>query len=402
MRTLELKPDIYYTGVIDSNLRTFDIIMHTEFGTSYNAFLILGSQKTALVESVKARFFDEYLENIECITPVSQIDYIIVNHTEPDHAGCIGRLLDLNKNITVVGSMGAIGFLKQIVNKDFKSITVKENDTLSLGNKTLQFMILPNLHWPDTMYTYIAADKTLFTCDSFGAHYTLDSILRSTLKNEAEYLGAAKYYFDCIISPFRQPFMTAALDRIRDLDIELICTGHGPVLDSHIPQIKALYEEWCKKEVNEKPTVVIAYVSAYGYTKMLADAIIDGITESGEVDAKLFNLENSDYGAVLSEIEKADGLLLGSPTLLGDAVAPVYMLMTSMFKTVYKGKLASAFGSYGWSGEAVNNIIERQKQLKLNTVDGFKVRFMPSENELAAARQFGGTFAASAMRERNK
>jgi flavorubredoxin len=374
--------------------------MHTEFGTSYNAYLIKGSEKTALVESVKARFFDEYLENIEHITPVSQIDYIIVNHTEPDHAGCIGRLLDLNGNITIVGSMGAVGFLKKIVNKDFKSIIVKENDTLSLGNKTLRFMILPNLHWPDTMYTYIPEDKTLFTCDSFGAHYAHDSILRSTVENESEYLGAAKYYFDCIISPFRQPYMTAALDRIRDLDTDLICTGHGPVLDSHITQIKTLYAEWCKKEVNEKPTVVIAYVSAYGYTKMLADAIIEGITESG-VDAKLYNLENSDYGAVLSEIEKADGFLLGSPTLLGDAVAPVYILMTSMYKAVYKGKLASAFGSYGWSGEAVNNIIERQKQIKLNTVEGFKVRFMPNSDELNAARDFGRVFAATVIKQPN-
>lgn len=400
MKTLELKSDIYYTGITDKNLKTFDIIMHTEFGTSYNAYLIKGSEKTALVETVKARFFDKYLENIENITFISQIDYIIVNHTEPDHAGCIGRLLDLNNNITVVGSMGAISFLKQIVNKNFKSITVKENDTLSLGNKKLQFMILPNLHWPDTMYTYIAEDKTIFTCDSFGAHYAHEGILRSTLEDESGYLRAAKYYFDCIIAPFKQPYMTAALDRIRNLDFNLICTGHGPVLDSHISQIIALYEEWCKKRTNEKPTAVIAYVSAYGYTKVLADAIINGITENGEVDAKLYNLETADFGDVLTEIEAADGLLLGSPTILGDAVAPVYILTTSMFKQIYKGKLASAFGSYGWSGEAVNNLIERLNQIKFNTVDGFKARFMPGETDIAAAREFGKVFASKIIQQK--
>lgn len=401
MKTLKLKSDIYYTGVTDRNLKTFDIIMQTEFGTSYNAYVITGSEKTALVDTVKSRFCEEYLKNIENIIPVSKIDYIIVNHTEPDHAGCIGRLLDLNESITVVGSMGAIGFLKQIVNRDFKSITVKENDTISLGNKTLKFMILPNLHWPDTMFTYIPEDKTIFTCDSFGAHYSHDGVLRSTLTDEAGYLKALKYYFDCILAPFKQPYMKAALDRIHGLDFDLICTGHGPVLDSHIPEMIGFYEEWCKKRVNDKPTVVIGYVSAYGYTKILADAIISGITESGELQTKLYNLETADFDEIISEAEAADGLLLGSPTILGDAVAPVYTLTLSMFKQVFKGKPAGAFGSYGWSGEAVNHLTERLNQIKFDTVEGFKVRFMPGDADMAAAREFGKNFASKIMQRKN-
>lgn len=393
MKTMKLKSGIYYIGVNDKNLKTFDIIMHTEYGTSYNAYIVKGSEKTALVETVKANFLEDFLCGIAEHTSVSQIDYIIVNHTEPDHAGCIEHLLELNSNITIVGSMGAINFLKHIVNKSFKSIIVKENDTLSLGDKTLQFMILPNLHWPDTMFTYIAEDKTLFTCDCFGAHYAHEGILRSTLTDESCYSEAVKYYFDCIIAPFKQPFMTAALDRIRSLDFNLICTGHGPVLDINIPQIIDLYEQWCNVHVNEKPTVVVAYVSAYGYTKSLADAIVSGIEDDGITEAKLYDLEKADFGEIMTEIEAAQGLLLGSPTILGDAVAPIYILTTSMFKQVYKGKPASAFGSYGWSGEAVNNIIERLDQIKFDTSEGFKIRLKPDENDINAAREFGKIFA---------
>ncbi len=397
MDILELKNGIYYTGVLDKDLKTFDIIMHTEHGSSYNSYTVIGSEKTALIETVKARFFDEYLKSVERITPVSQIDYIVVNHTEPDHAGSVGRLLEMNPNITIVGSTGAVNFLKQIVNRNFNSITVKENDTLSLGNKTMRFMLLPNLHWPDTMFTYIEEDRILFTCDSFGAHYAHAKILRSKLDDESGYSKSLKYYFDCILAPFKQPYMTDALNRIRELDFDLICTGHGPVLDSHIQQVLQEYEKWCEKRTNKKPTAVIAYVSAYGYTKMLADAIVRGITENNEADAKIFDLEKADFGEVLTEAEIADGLLLGSPTILGDAVAPVYILTTSMFKQNYKGKHASAFGSYGWSGEAVNNIIERLNQIKFNTSEGLRVRFMPDENDLKKAQEFGRAFALKIM-----
>ena len=394
MKTAELKKGIYYTGVTDKDLRTFDIIMETKYGTSYNSYIVKGNEKTALIETAKENFLDEYLENVDKITPLSEINYLVVNHTEPDHSGSIRALLEHNPEMTVVGTPSALMFLKEITNKTFNKLSVKEGDSISLGDKTLTFMPLPNLHWPDTMYTYIPEDKTLFTCDSFGAHYAHDGILRSSVTDTEGYLDAAKYYFDCILGPFKQPFMQNALERIKDLDIELIATGHGPVLDSHIEEIIEYYKDWCKPEKNEKKTVIIAYVSAYGYTKLLAEKIHDGLAEDGRLCIKMFDLEKAPKNQVVDEITKADGFLLGSPTILGDALEPVWDVAIALFPPIHSGKLATAFGSYGWSGEAVPNLLERFKQLRLKTIEGMKVRFRPSEEDLEKAKEFGRAFAA--------
>ena len=400
MKTLSLKNDLYWVGILDSQLRVFDIIMRTEYGTTYNSYVIKGSEKTVLVETAKEKFYDEYLQKVTEVTEIADIDYIVVNHTEPDHAGSICRLLELNPGIKIVGTACAIGFLRHIVNKDFDSISVKENDTLSLGNKTLQFMVLPNLHWPDTMYTYIEEDNVLFTCDSFGAHYSHEGVLRSTVTDENGYMHATKYYFDNIIAPFKKPFMIKALDRIKGLDIQMICTGHGPVLDSHIKEIIEKYTEWCRDvNPNQRITVIIPYVSAYGYTKMLAEKITLGIRDSGDIDVRLYDLVVSDPSDVLKEITHADGILLGTPTILGQALKPVWDLTTSMFPSIHGGKLASAFGSYGWSGEGVPHIIERLKQLKFDVIDGIRVRFKPNEDELNEAYQFGLNFGSILLKK---
>lgn len=278
MEILELKKNLYWTGVLDANLRVFDIIMETEFGTSYNSYLLKTSEKTVLFETAKAKFLDGYLKALNKLVDIKDIDYIVVNHTEPDHAGSIEKLIEMNPNIKIIGSQVAIGFLKNIVNREFNGIIVKENETLSLGDKTLRFMSVPNLHWPDTMYTYIEEDKTLVTCDSFGSHYSFDGILLSKLTDNEGYLRALKYYFDCIIGPFKNPFMIKALDRIKDLEIDMICTGHGPVLDCRIDEIMEYYKKWSNvSNPNPRKTVIIPYVSAYGYTRELANKIAEGI-----------------------------------------------------------------------------------------------------------------------------
>ena len=271
------------------------------------------------------------------------------------------------------------------MNEDFYSIPVKNGDELKIGNKTLQFFLLPNLHWPDTMYTYIKEDKTLVTCDSFGSHYAHEGILRSTVTDTEGYLRATKYYFDNILGPFKQPYMTNALELVHSLDIDMICPGHGPVLDSHIPELLAIYAEWCKIPTNEKTTVVIPYVSAYGYTEQLAEKITEGILEAGDIAVKRYDLVTADAAEVAAEIGAADGILFGTPTILQEALKPIWDLTTGMYPPIHGGKLASAFGSYGWSGEGVPHIIARLKQIHLRVVDGFRVRFKPSERELAGS-----------------
>lgn len=392
MNRLELKENLYWIGSLDPKLRVFDIIMFTEFGTTYNSYCIKGSDKTVLIETVKGKFFDEYIEKLNEVTTIENVDYIIVNHTEPDHAGSIEKLIDLNPNITIVGSRTAIDFLKHICNKEFKYLEVKNNDELSLGDKTLKFVDAKFLHWPDSMYTYVVEDKVLFTCDSFGAHYSLDTVLQSTIKNEDDYYKAFTYYYNMILGPFKS-HMLKAIERIESLDIDMVCPGHGPVLDEDPWKIINKTKEYCIEEnTNNNKTVVIPYVSAYGYTEELAFSIKKGIEEAG-VTVKMYDLVTADIDEVMNEIYWADGLMLGSPTILGDALEPIWGILTRMFSVIHKGKIVSAFGSYGWSGEAVPNIIERLKQLKMKTYkEGFKVRFKPSDDQLSEAEKFGKGF----------
>ena len=401
METLELKKNLYWTGIKDKDLRVFDIIMETEFGTTYNSYLIKGSEKTALFETAKFKFFDTYLEELEQLVDINKIDYIIVDHTEPDHAGSVEKLIEMNPNIKIVGTAVAISFLKNIVNRDFYSIAVKENDTLSLGDKTLHFMILPNLHWPDTMYTYIAEDKVLVTCDSFGSHYTFDGVLRSQVTDEDGYMRALKYYFDNIIGPFK-PYMLKALNRIENLDIDMICTGHGPVLECNIQEIMDTYRQWSTViNPNQQKTVVIPYVSAYGYTAEIAEEIAKGIRESGKIDVHLHDMVTSDKDEVLADIGFADGILFGTPTIVGEALKPIWDLTTSMFACTHGGKLASAFGSFGWSGEGVSHIVERLKQLRMKVVDGLKIKFKPGKNDLIEAYDYGYDFGCVLLDKEN-
>jgi flavorubredoxin/NADPH-dependent 2,4-dienoyl-CoA reductase/sulfur reductase-like enzyme len=402
MNTLELKKNFYWTGVLDPDLKVFDIVMETEFGTSYNSYLLKTSEKTVLFETAKAKFLDGYLEALKKLVNISDIDYIVVNHTEPDHAGSIEKLIEMNPNIKIVGTGVAIGFLKNIVNHDFYSIAVKENDTLDLGDKTLRFMALPNLHWPDTMYTYIEEDKTLVTCDSFGSHYSFDGILLSKVTDNEGYMRANKYYFDNIIGPFKQPFMVKALSRIKDLDIDMICTGHGPVIDCRVDEIIEYNAKWCEVvNPNPRKTVIIPYVSAYGYTKELAGEIAKGIKASGDIDVRDYDLLEEDKNKVLEELGYADGILFGTPTIVGEALEPIWNLTTSIFARTHGGKLASAFGSYGWSGEGVPHIIERLKQLNMKVVDGLRIKFKPSDSDLSEAYDYGYNFGCILQNKEN-
>lgn len=401
MKSLKLRENFYWVGIEDPGLRVFDIIMYTEYGTTYNSYVLKAGDKTILFETAKAKYFDDYLDKLKEITDISSIDYLVVDHTEPDHAGSVERLLDLNPHLKIVATGCAIGFLKEIVNRDFVSIPVKDNQTMTIGNKTLRFLIVPNLHWPDTMYTYIEEDQILVTCDSFGSHYSFPDVLVSKVTDHDAYMKATKYYFDCIIGPFK-PYMLKALDRVRQLDLSMICTGHGPVLDSGIPFLLDTYEEWCTVvNPNQKKTVVIPYVSAYGYTGQLAEKIAEGIRDSGEIDVRAYDLVTADQSKVLDELGFADGILFGTPTIVGEALKPIWDLTTSIFAGTHGGKLASAFGSYGWSGEGVPHILERLKQLRMRVVDGFTVRFKPSATQLSDAYDYGYNFGCTLLEKEN-
>jgi len=396
MKTKQLKSDLFWVGNQDPELRIFDILMLTEFGTSYNSYVLKGSEKSVVFETSKAKFTEDYLEKLKEIISLDEIDYIILSHTEPDHSGTIETLLDLNPKLKLIGTASAINFMKEICNKDFSNIIVKDGDKLSLGNKTLKFIAAPNLHWPDTMFTYVEEDGILVTCDAFGSHYSLEGVTNDTIPSQEDYQRALRYYFDGIVAPFKS-FVLDALKKVEGLKINMILTGHGPALTENPMAVIEQYREWAtEKNPNSKKTVIIPYVSAYGYTEMLANKISEGIQAYADIDVRLYDLVYAETEKVIDELYWADGILLGTPTMVGEALKPIWDLATSITAKTHGKKIASAFGSYGWSGEGVPHIMERLKQLNMKLYGGgLRIRFKPSEAQLQEAFEFGYGFGAS-------
>lgn len=400
MESLKIKEDVYYVGVQDPNLRVFDIVMRTEYGTTYNAYLIKGNEKTCLIETVKEKFFDEYIADLQKVINLEEIDYLIMNHTEPDHAGSVKKLMDKIPGLTVMGSPTALQFLKEITNTKLKTREVSHGDELELGGKTLQFISAPFLHWPDTMYSYLQEDKILFTCDSFGSHYADPRVFNDLI--EKDFTDAYKYYFDMIMGPFK-PFVLEALEKIKDLEFDMICPGHGPVLRQNLDYYIDLYRQWATPpaaDADGRPKIVMAYVTAYGYTEMIAKGVIEGLEMVTDFNLKQFNLVEEPVSAVLNELVGADGLLIGSPTINGDTLPPIWELLTNLSPIVHADLVAAAFGAYGWSGEAVPNIESRLNALRMKVLPGLRINFKPSEANLEEAFSFGMDFGKTILEKK--
>lgn len=396
-RILEVVPSVKWIGVLDSELETFDIVMKTEFGTTYNSYFIEADKK-AIIETAKETFKDVYIEKIKKVTAPEEVEYIILDHTEPDHSGSLKHLLKIMPNATVVGSGQALNYLQDMIGFPFKSLKVKDGDTLSLGNKTLHFIGAPNLHWPDSIYTYLEEDKLLFTCDSFGAHFCNQEMFDDQVGNYDE---AFKYYFDVILKPYSK-FMIKAIEKISSLEIKAICPGHGPILRSTWKEKVAKSHQYAGEYMSSTSScsnnVLVTYVSAYGYTKRMAETIIKGIHSVGDINVELADIENINLGDLEEKIVKSNAIIMGSPTINQNTLLPVYKMFAVINPIRDKGKLAAAFGSYGWSGEAVGIIEENLRQLKLNLVEeGLPAKFFPTEDKTEKLLEFGKVFGQKVL-----
>ena len=398
-KILKLSDSVNWIGVLDQDIVTFDIVMETIYGTTYNSYFIDAEKKT-VIDTVKETFQDEFIGKINSLTDPSEIEIIVVNHTEPDHSGNVKNLLKLAPKAKVFGSRQAINYLNEIINEPFDAVIVKDQDTVSLGNKTLRFISAPNLHWPDTIYTYLEEEQLLFTCDSFGAHFCNEKMFDDEVGNYDE---AYKYYFDVILKPFSK-FMLKAIEKIETLKIDMICPGHGPILRSNwrstVDKTKDLAEQYLTNSICDENNVLITYVSAYGFTKKMAETIADSIRERIECEIKLVDIENILLGELEEFIVRSNAILIGSPTINQNTVPPIYKLFSLINPIRDKGKKAAAFGSYGWSGEAVKLIENYLRMLKLDVVlEGVSSRFSPSDDEERSIREFGQKFAEKLLAE---
>ncbi len=387
----QLKENIYYVGALNPNLRIFDIIMKTEYGTTYNAYVVKG-EKTALIETVHDKFTKSFLESVEEISSLDKIDYIILNHTEPDHSGSVAKLVSINPEITVVGTTAALKNVANITNMDFKKLAVKTGDKLDLGGGLeFEFIVAPNLHWPDSMFTYLPARKAIFTCDFLGAHYCEPLLTDDLITYPEAYESAFKNYYDAIFSPFKK-FVLDGLDKMKGLDFDMVCNSHGPILKERIKKNMELYREWSTPENTEK-NIAIFYVSAYGYTKSMAEAFEARLSENG-IKTKSYDIIHHPACELKEALEKASGVMFGSPTINRDALKPVWDLISSVDAISNKGKPCMVFGSYGWSGEACPMLEERLKSLGLKIAgESFRVLMKPDGKDFEKIKELADNFA---------
>jgi len=362
---------VYSVGAVDWNRRLFDELIPLPEGTSYNAYLIKNAEKVALIDTVYDKMENELIKNLKELD-VEKIDYVISNHAEGDHSGAIPKILEVYKEAKVVTNQKCKNFLMDMFFiPDYKFITINDRETLSLGSKTLEFIIAPWVHWPETMFTYLKEDKILFTCDFLGSHLAKSGLF---VEDESEVLNAAKRYYAEIMMPFRTS-IKKHLEKIKDFEIKMIAPSHGPVYDKPEFILRA-YSDWVSD--NPKNEVVIVYVSMYGNTEKMVFYLLDKLSERG-INVTPFNLITTDLGKLAMALVNAATIIIASPTVL---VGPHPIIIYGAYLVNIlrpKLKFASIIGSYGWGGKMVEQIKEMLTNIKVEIIEPVMVKGQPTD-----------------------
>jgi len=396
MKPIALAPGVFWIGALDPQLRVFDVILKTANGTTYNAYCVRGETGVAVIDTVKAEFADTFFERLEQVARYDEITVIVLNHLEPDHTGALPELMRRAPNARLIISVKAQTMLKGLLkSEDLAYTPVDTGDTVELGGRTLAFLNTPFLHWPDTQCTYLNEEAMLFSGDVFGCHFCDDRLFNDRV---GDFRFSFEYYYQHIMRPFRE-HVRAGLELIEPLDLRLIAPAHGPILRdaprSYVQRYRQLAAPLLHNESADRAkTLLIFYISSYGNTARMAMAVRDGAEAIDGVRASLYDLQGSEVAPFVDLIEEADGIVFGSPTINGDAVKPIWDLLSSLAVVNVKDKLGAAFGSYGWTGEAVNMLEDRLRGLKLRVpVTGVRVKLIPTEEELQSCRVFGRQLA---------
>ncbi|RYU62031.1 FprA family A-type flavoprotein [Methylolobus aquaticus] len=402
-RPIEISPRVHWIGALDPDIRTFDVILKTANGTSYNAYVVRGSEGVAIVDTVKEEFADDFFARLEAVAAYDEIRAIVINHLEPDHTGALPELMQRAPQARLYISFQAQLMLKALLKRENLEFTpVDTGDRIDLGDRSLEFLHTPYLHWPDTQCTYLREEEILFSGDVFGCHFCDPRLFNDTC---GDFRFSFEYYYAHIMRPFRE-YVLRALALIEPLPLQVIAPAHGPILrdrpTAYVGRYRELAAPRLKREIfpGEK-TLLIFYISSYGNTARMAEAIYAAAQEIEGVRASLYDLTGGETNSFADLLEEADGLVLGSPTINGDAVKPIWDLLSSLTVIDMKGKLGAAFGSFGWSGEAVRMIEDRLRGLKLRVpLQGVRVKLIPTPEEIEECRQFGRALGEELMGRR--
>ena len=373
MAVSELKSGVYSVGAIDWDRRLFDELIPLPDGTTYNAYLIKGSEKIALIDTVDPPKENELFANLKKLD-VNNIDYVIANHAEQDHSGTIPKILKAFPNAKVVTNAKCKGMLMDLLLiPEDRFIVVNDANTLSLGNKTLEFIMAPWVHWPETMLTYLQEDKILFPCDFFGSHLATSDLYA---KDEARVYEAAKRYYAEIMMPFRNN-INKHMEKLKRFEIEIIAPSHGPIHNKPDFILNA-YKNWISDDV--KNEVLIPYVSMHGSTDKMVQFLVDALIKR-EITVIPFNLTKTDIGQLAKALVDAATIVIASPTVLvGPHPAAVYAAYLANALRP-KTKFASIIGSYGWGGKMVDTITGMLGNLKVELISPVIVKGYPKEND---------------------
>jgi anaerobic nitric oxide reductase flavorubredoxin len=392
LSSVKVSDDIYWVGAVDWDVRTFHGFTYsTHRGTTYNSYLIV-DDKIALVDSVYAPFAAEMMARIREVVPPEEIDYVIANHVETDHSGSIAEVLKHAPKAKVVGTARCKQGLSKHYFGDWDFQVVKTGDEIELGKRKLKFIEAPMLHWPDSMFTYIEKDALLMPNDAFGQHIATSKRFNDEVDENSVMVEAGKYYANIL-----WPLSSLVIKKIEEVQkqgikINMIAPSHGVIWRSTPMKIVEAYLRWAKGESEKR--ILVVYDTMWGSTEKMARAIVDGIS-STNVEAKLYRIPSSDRGDIIGDLLEAKGILVGSSTINNGMLPTLAPLLEDLKGLKPRGKIAAAFGSYGWAGGSAKVIEESLRQAGMEIASpSMSVNWVPNKEEIQKCYEFGKSFAA--------
>ena len=380
-----LSSGVYHVGIRDWDRKLFDALIPLPNGTTYNAYLVIGNSKKALIDTANPGFEKELEDKIRRITDPAAIDYVIMNHAEPDHAGSIPYIMSINSSAKLVATAKGAKMAQTYYKvPESRIIIVHDKDSIDLGGKSLQFIEAPMLHWPETMFTYLGEDRTLFPCDFFGAH-----VARGIFDDEVEdLLVHAQRYFGEIMMPF-SVMAQKALEKIKDLKIDVIAPSHGPIYKNP-ERILHVYKKWVDGETKRK--AIIVYVTMWNSTEKMVQPIAETLMAEG-IEVALYNLAVADIGDIAKDLVDSKAIVLGAPTVLGGA-HPLAVYATYLVKALRPPlKFGAVLSSYGWGGGTIKHVQEILGPTKMEVVGAIEINGPPSEGDTKRIVELGRNLA---------